>query len=94
MSDKDSRFVGCGSSFPDPHPTLRAFARVVRPGVERSEEEIEEQEFIRIELAVAWVQFQIGTFRAVRGEAFLRDHQGRVLKRIALPSDDDPEGEY
>lgn len=83
MEDDTPRIVGSASSCPDPHKHLRAFATVVRPETGASEE----REFIRIELAVAWVQFEIGTSRAIRGEAFFRDAEGRVVNRIALPQD-------
>lgn len=83
MNDDKPRLVGSPSSYPDPYKHLRSFARVVRTGTE----EIEEHEFLRIELAVAWVQFEIGTSRAIRGEAFFRDSEDRVIKRITLPRD-------
>ncbi|MHB0969270.1 MAG: hypothetical protein ACYC7A_13745 [Thermoanaerobaculia bacterium] len=83
MVDDKPRLVGSPSSYPNPYKHLRAFARVVRTGTE----EIEEHEFLRIELAVAWVQFEIGTSRAIRGEAFFRNSEGRVINRITLPKD-------
>ena len=83
MKDDKPRLVGSPSSHPDPYKHLRVFAGVVRAGTG----EIEEHEFLRIELAVAWVQFEIGTSRAIRGEAFFRDGEGRVINRITLPKD-------
>jgi hypothetical protein len=85
MIDDKPRLTGSPSSYPDPNKHLRAFACVVRTGTE----EIEEHEFIRNELAVAWVQFEIGTSRAIRGEAFFRDSEGRVVNRVTLPKDGD-----
>jgi hypothetical protein len=83
MIDDKLRLTGSPSSYPDPYKHLRAFASVVRAGTG----EIEEHEFLRIELAVAWVQFEIGTSRAIRGEAFFRDSEGRIINRITLPRD-------
>ncbi|MHB0970838.1 MAG: hypothetical protein ACYC7A_14960 [Thermoanaerobaculia bacterium] len=83
MKDDKPRLVGSPSSYPDPYKHLRAFASVVRADTG----EIEEHEFLRIELAVAWVHFEVGTSRAIRGEAFFRDSEGRVTKRITLPKD-------
>jgi hypothetical protein len=87
MSREYSHLEGSGSSLPNEHRPLRAFARVVRLDPQTGTEAIDEHEFIRIELAVAWVQVQLGTFRAIRGEAFFRDAKDHIKGRVGVPKE-------
>ncbi|MHB0972594.1 MAG: hypothetical protein ACYC7A_22355 [Thermoanaerobaculia bacterium] len=69
--------VGSASDVANSFEGMRSFGRIVRIDPRTGAEHAEEHEFLRIELAIAWVRWQMASDPAVRGEWYLLDKEGR-----------------
>lgn len=73
----DRGLVGSASGVANRFEGFRPFGRIVRVDPQSGAEITEEHEFLRIELAMAWVRWQTASDPSVRGEWYLIDATGR-----------------